>query len=100
MVRCAYVCSLVYGACGDPMAVRLVYRTYERQDAGAWRLVLEHAFYGADLAEARGYVTSHLEADAFFRGCTEAGTFAGRHGKVICSTRVSVEQVPDEVLTR
>lgn len=81
------------------MAVRIVYRTYELTDAGAWRLVLEHAFYGADLVEARGYVTSHLQADAFFRGCTTSGTFAGKNGKVICSTRVTVEQVPDSVLT-
>lgn len=49
----------------------LVVDIYEPSGAGMDHPILRHTFFGATLAEARGYFEAHLETDAFLRGCVE-----------------------------
>lgn len=49
--------------------------------------VVRHEFIGRTRAEARRYLRSHLNADAFLRGCVERGSFA--RGKVRCAASLT-----------
>lgn len=44
-------------------------RTYEVDEGGKSKAVLEHVFFGATKKEAEHYARSHEKTDLFFRAC-------------------------------
>lgn len=77
------------GRSAGPIKWALNVRTFEQQQDGSWRLVLQHSFFGATQEEAQGIFQAHMRTDQFLRDCTTSGHWQN----VTCRSEATWQQL-------